>query len=88
MQFLIRAMISSSVQWSNKEDKWVRLDKPIFTSPVGATYQMIISDLKTLSGVKQRVAKCSWPSDVVELRIYKMNGLTDNDQLLEVIAVG
>ena len=87
MRFLIKAMINSDVQWNESEEKWEQLEKPILVNPCGSEYQRFVSDLKTISGVKKRIAGVKWPSDVVELKIYATYNGSLDDKLLETMKI-
>lgn len=43
-----------------------------YVNPCGSDYGIIISDLKTLRGVKNRIAKKWWRKNVEFIEIYKI----------------
>ena len=48
-------------------------------NPCGSIHCVIIHDLKTLRGVKNRIAKYPKPANTKEIRIYNVSNLFDRE---------
>ena len=48
-------------------------------NPCGSDYTVIIRDLKTLKGIKNRIKNYMIPKDVVQIRIYRVSSVTDRE---------
>ena len=86
MTYVVKAMIERTKRFDEEANCFVDVE-PYMYNPVGSSYTVIIYDLKTVRGVKNRIKKMFFPKDVVEVHICSSVSPTNdaNDKLIEVI---
>ena len=88
MAYVVKAMIERTKRFDNEANCFVDVE-PYMYNPVGSTYTVIINDLKTVRGVKNRIKKMFFPKDVVELHIcssvYPTNSVYE--KLIEIVKI-
>ena len=82
--FFIECMVEGDQKWNGK--KWEKVD-PFLYHPCGSEYSIIVRDLKTLRGVKNRLKNYRIPPNVVQLNVYSYTNIYDEKtfKLLETI---
>lgn len=78
VKFVVEAYVKSSIKWDEESGTYVNC-APYLYNPLGSEYCVIIHDLKTLRGVKNRIRKFCWSDRVVEIRIYSTTEVLDRE---------
>lgn len=76
--FIAEAYVERTYRFDSETNQFVDC-APYLENPCGTDYCVIMRDLKTLRGVRNRVLKMRWPKDVVEIRIYSVTNLYDRE---------
>lgn len=85
--FVVEAYIERTDRFDDETNQFVEC-APYYYNPLGTDYCVVISDLKTLRGVLNRITKWVWPKSVVEIRIYSVRNVFDRETyVLEHIKV-
>lgn len=76
--FIAEAYIERTYRFDKETNQFEKCE-PYLENPCGTDYCMIMRDLKTLRGARNRVLKACWPKDVVEIRIYSVTNIYDRE---------
>ena len=76
--FVVEGYVEVTEKFDTDTNKFVAC-KPHLVNPCGSDYCIIIHDLKTLRGVKNRLLKVRWSDAVVEVRVYSVTNIFDRE---------
>ena len=76
--FVAEAYIERTDRFDKETNQFVKCE-PYLENPCGTEYCVIIHDLKTLRGVRNRLRKFHWNKDIVEIRIYSVSNIFNRE---------
>ena len=78
MMFVVEGYVEVTEEFDTNTNKFIPC-KPYLVNPCGSDYCIIIHDLKTLRGVKNRMAEWRWSDAFVEVRVYTVTNIFDRE---------